>query len=91
MRGQLTRQLYLCDCLVNLEEKFQQNSVVPLGTNGLIRQAIASVFVCLFVFFFIVVTVNKPQVKLSKKFLRRSLSLRECRVVISFIVLSKGQ
>ena len=75
MRGQLTRQLYFCDCLVNLEEKFQQNSVVPLGTNGLIRQAIASVFVCLlFVcFFFIVVTVNKPQVKLSKKFLRRPL------------------
>lgn len=44
---ELTRQLHFCDCLVNLEEKFQQNSVVPLGTNGLIRQAIASVFVCL--------------------------------------------
>lgn len=43
---ELTRQLHFCDCLVNLEEKFQQNSVVPLGTNGLIRQAIASVFVC---------------------------------------------
>ena len=78
MRGQLTRQLHFCDCLVNLEEKFQQNSVVPLGTNGLIRQAIASVFclfvICLFVFFFfIVVTVNTPQVKLSKKFLPRPL------------------
>lgn len=74
---ELTRQLHFCDCLVNLEEKFQQNSVVPLGTNGLVRQAIASVFVCLlFVclfFFFIVVTVNTPQVKLSKKFLPRPL------------------
>lgn len=52
---ELTRQLHFCDCLVNLEEKFQQNSVVPLGMNGLIRQAIASVFclfvICLFVFF----------------------------------------
>lgn len=75
---ELTRQLHFCDCLVNLEEKFQQNSVVPLGMNGLIRQAIASVFclfvICLFVFFFfIVVTVNTPQVKLSKKFLPRPL------------------
>ena len=75
---ELTRQLHFCDCLVNLEEKFQQNSVVPLGMNGLIRQTIASVFclfvICLFVFFFfIVVTVNTPQVKLSKKFLPRPL------------------
>ena len=73
MRGHLTRQLHFCDCLVNFVEKFQQNSVVPLGTNGLIRQAIASTFICLFVFFFIVVTVNTPQVKLSKKFLPRPL------------------
>lgn len=53
---ELTRQLHFCDCLVNLEEKFQQNSVVPLGTNGLVRQAIASVFVCLLfvcLFFFL--------------------------------------